>query len=360
MKTSDTGVALIKRFEGLELEAYKDIAGIWTIGYGHTGPDVQPGMRISEHEAEELLKSDLRPREEAVTRLTSVSLNQNEFDSLVSFVYNVGIDSYRKSTARKRLNANNRVGAAEALTWWNKATVGGVLREVRGLTRRRASERALFLEPSGPARVTDNSQLAENSRITPMEDAPRRPNLAESRSIQGATVAGGAGVAAGSIGKEEKTASELNQQQLDQMKPAPGDATTTTAPTGDTKTAASSGDAKTASGGDTAILAPGEVSPTDEVASDLNKKQLDQMASSKAKTATMKGSDSTTTAAPVVAPAPSLSNTRQMVSVDTERPLFERQQTADAQIQFALMILIALSVAYVVFARLDDWWRYKR
>ena len=91
MKMSRNGIELLKRFEGLELEAYQDIAGIWTIGYGHTGNDVQPGMRISEREAEDLLRRDLRSREDAAERLTSVPINQNEFDALVSFIYNVGL-----------------------------------------------------------------------------------------------------------------------------------------------------------------------------------------------------------------------------------------------------------------------------
>ena len=107
MRTSENGVELIKRFEGLELEAYQDIAGIWTIGYGHTGSDVQPGMKISERDAEELLRRDLKPREQAVEGAVKVPLNQNEFDALVSFVYNVGAAAFRGSHA-----AGNRTQAA--------------------------------------------------------------------------------------------------------------------------------------------------------------------------------------------------------------------------------------------------------
>ncbi len=209
MKTSENGVELIKRFEGLELEAYQDIAGIWTIGYGHTGPDVQPGMKISERDAEELLRRDLKPREQGVESAVKVPLNQNEFDALVSFVYNVGINAFRSSTALKRLNRGDRVGAADALTWWNKATVGGVLREVLGLTRRRAAEKALFLTPTETPQVRDPERIDENSRATPIEDSPRRGNVAESRTVQGATIAGGAGVAASTLGKD--TADELDQ-----------------------------------------------------------------------------------------------------------------------------------------------------
>ena len=153
----------------------------------------------------------LKSREDAVSRLTSVSINQNEFDALVSFVYNVGIEAYRRSTARRRLNRGDRLGAAEALTWWNKATVGGVLRPVTGLTRRRAAERALFLTPVNPPLVKNPDELEENSRVTPVEDPPRRGGLGESRTIQGATVAGGAGVAASNMGRND--AEELDAME---------------------------------------------------------------------------------------------------------------------------------------------------
>lgn len=149
MKTSTRGVALIKGWEGLELKAYQDIAGVWTIGYGHT-ETAGPGQVITAEGADALLRQDLVSRESAVASMTEVPLNQNEFDALVSFVYNVGVNAYKNSTARKRLNRGDRVGAAEALTWFNKATIGGVLRESKGLTNRRAAERALFLEPVAP------------------------------------------------------------------------------------------------------------------------------------------------------------------------------------------------------------------
>lgn len=159
LKTSVNGIAHLKRFEGLELEAYQDIAGVWTIGYGQTGA-YPPGFRlagfvkagdtVSEEEADTLLRVDLASREKAVERLVTVDLNQNEFDALVSFVYNVGVEAFRMSTALRRLNNGKREAAAEALTWWNKATVNGVLREVLGLTRRRAAEKALFLTPLPP------------------------------------------------------------------------------------------------------------------------------------------------------------------------------------------------------------------
>ena len=163
MRISDSGLILLKLFEGLELESYQDIAGIWTIGYGHTGSDVKPDMHISEREAEALLRRDLKSRENTVDRLVRVALNQNEFDALVSFVYNVGSTAFGRSTALRRLNKGDRIGAAEALQWFNKATIGGVLREVLGLTRRRAAERALFVTPTAPFAMRDSKTLAAGS-----------------------------------------------------------------------------------------------------------------------------------------------------------------------------------------------------
>ncbi len=166
MQTSSHGDALIKRFEGLELEAYLDAAGIWTLGYGHTGayPDwlrfpahrlvdrVGPGHAITEEEAERLLADDLKPREDALNGWMineGVALNQNEFDALISFIFNLGFAAFKGSTAARWLREGKpREKVAEALTWWNKATVNGKLVELRGLTRRRAAEKALFLTPA--------------------------------------------------------------------------------------------------------------------------------------------------------------------------------------------------------------------
>lgn len=150
MRVSQSGVQFIKRWEGCELAAYRDIAGVWTIGYGHT-EGFRAGRfcaqsRIDALEAETLLRSDLRSREETVEHLVSATLNQNEFDALVSFEFNTG--GLARSTALRRLNRGHRVSAAEALTWWNKATVGGKTVIVPGLTRRRAAEAVLFLKPA--------------------------------------------------------------------------------------------------------------------------------------------------------------------------------------------------------------------
>ncbi|WP_411820605.1 lysozyme [Hyphococcus formosus] len=312
MKTSESGIQLIKQFEGLELEAYQDIAGIWTIGYGHTGPDVQPGMKISEREAEELLRRDLKSREQAVESATKVPLNQNEFDALVSFVYNVGAGALRSSTALKRLNKGNRIGAADALTWWNKATVGGVLRPVLGLTRRRAAERALFLTPTQPVKVRDQKTLDDNTRITPIEDSPRRGNVAESRTVQGAAIAGGAGVASSTMGREDA-------QELHNLESNIEDGT------GLTEVPNAMGDGSAPETGDDGTSEP-ETDDHDHFGDELE--------------------DGETT---------------ETIGIPSdERPSKHEVHAVEAQIQFALLILIVLAVLYVIYARVDDWFKFRR
>lgn len=173
MKISQNGVDLIKRFEGLELEAYQDIAGIWTIGYGCTRTEyAYEGNRITEAEAERLLRLDLASREETVTRVVRAPLNQNQFDALVSFEFNTG--GLSGSTALARLNGSppDYIGAAEALTWWNKAKVGGVLREVQGLTRRRAAEKELFLTPAREITPAKNT-----AKVKPSGEVKPGPRL---------------------------------------------------------------------------------------------------------------------------------------------------------------------------------------
>lgn len=171
MQTSARGLNLIKSFEGLELKAYKDIAGVWTIGYGHTlgflgiNPTFHHASEITEAEAEKLLRQDLISREADLNswRITQgVELRQPEFDALMSFIFNVGFTGFKGSTTARKLIHGDRDGAAAALMLWNKARVDGVLRPVKGLTRRRAAERDLFLSPSLPKPAVQNT-----SRLTP-------------------------------------------------------------------------------------------------------------------------------------------------------------------------------------------------
>ncbi|EMW3253478.1 lysozyme [Enterobacter hormaechei] len=145
MQTSEKGIALIKEFEGCKLTAYQDSVGVWTIGYGWTQPvdgkPIRAGMTIKQETAERLLKTGLVGYESDVSRLVKVSLNQGQFDALVSFTYNLGSRSLSTSTLLRKLNAGDYAGAADEFLRWNKA--GGKV--LNGLTRRREAERALFL-----------------------------------------------------------------------------------------------------------------------------------------------------------------------------------------------------------------------
>ncbi|MEM8770320.1 MAG: lysozyme [Pseudomonadota bacterium] len=149
MRVSRGGLDFLKRWEGLETRAYRDIANVLTIGYGHTqgfrDGRFDENSEISAIEAETLLREDLTPREERVNRVVEIDLHQNAFDALVSFEFNTG--GLARSTALRRLNAGNAVGAAEALTWWNKASLGDSKVVIPGLSRRRAAEANLFLTP---------------------------------------------------------------------------------------------------------------------------------------------------------------------------------------------------------------------
>lgn len=140
MKISEKGVAFIADHEGTVLRAYRDSVGILTVGVGHTGPDVQPGTVVTREQAMKLLAGDVYEAEHSVNSLVKVGLNQNQFDALVSFVFNVGGSAFGKSTLLKKLNAGDYEGASKEFSRWNKA--GG--KELLGLTKRRLAEARLF------------------------------------------------------------------------------------------------------------------------------------------------------------------------------------------------------------------------
>ena len=139
MKTSPKGIALIKEFEGLRLKAYLCPGGVWTIGYGHTA-GVKPGMVISEAQAEEYLKADLIAFERYLNGL-GLALNQNQFDALISFIYNVGTGNFSSSTLLRKVRANPQDNSImdEFLRW-----VYSKDRVLPGLQRRRLAEMKLY------------------------------------------------------------------------------------------------------------------------------------------------------------------------------------------------------------------------
>lgn len=146
MKLGKKGLELIKSFEGLRLVAYDDGGGVWTIGYGHT-KGVKRGDTCTMEQAEAWLVEDVEEAEDAVKKWVDVPLVQDQFDALVSFVFNVGPGKpglnkgFYSSTMRRLLNQSDYIGASNEFPRWNKDN-GKV---VAGLTRRREAERRLFL-----------------------------------------------------------------------------------------------------------------------------------------------------------------------------------------------------------------------
>lgn len=139
MTTSERGLSLIKSFEGLRLESYLCPAKVWTIGYGHTS-GVKQGQTIIEEQAEQFLKDDLLTFEKAVLA-HNLKLNQNQFDALVSFTYNVGGGNLNKSTLLRKVKDNpTDASIRNEFMKWNKANG----KALAGLTRRRNAEADLY------------------------------------------------------------------------------------------------------------------------------------------------------------------------------------------------------------------------
>lgn len=150
MKFSENGIKMLIALEGERLKAYLDSAGIWTIGVGHTNPvdGVKIGKNtvITREKSRELLREDLKRFEICVNRYVHKVLTQFEYDALVIFVFNIGCSGFTSSTVLTRLNKlepPERV--AEAVSWWNKATVKGQKVVIPGLNNRRKAEIDLYL-----------------------------------------------------------------------------------------------------------------------------------------------------------------------------------------------------------------------
>jgi lysozyme len=169
MKTSQQGIAKIAAHEGERLTAYFDIAGVATISVGVTdgvtAEDVYNKRTITREESQAMFAMALAPRESAVERLCTVTPNQNQFDALVSLVYNIGEGGFAKSTVLRLHNSGDFKGAADAFLMWNKAKVTGVLQPVQGLTNRRTDEAKLYLAPVAPAPQLTDSMFARILRM---------------------------------------------------------------------------------------------------------------------------------------------------------------------------------------------------
>jgi lysozyme len=177
MKMSETGLALLKDFEGCRLTAYPDITGVPTLGYGFT-VGVNLGDTMTQAECDDRLLRELTPYESAVWNATGGNVTQNEFNALTSFSWNVGIAGMQKSSVIKAHNKGDKQAAARAFGLWNKA--GG--KPIAGLTRRRAAEAALYLTP-------DAGSLEKAEEPMPQGvDAPK-PMTSSTTVIAGGTAA---------------------------------------------------------------------------------------------------------------------------------------------------------------------------
>jgi len=165
MRTSKTGLDLIKSFEGFQARAIELPDGRWTIGHAHTST-ARENLRITPADAEAVLREyDLPPVETVISSSVLAPLNQNEFDALVSFVFNIGVSAFLRSNTLGHLNSGQPLAAAHAMSNWRKARINGRLIVVDALVRRRTIEQALFLKPPS------GTVAAPSGSIRPVSEA---------------------------------------------------------------------------------------------------------------------------------------------------------------------------------------------
>ena len=184
---SPHGLAKLKQWEGLKTKAYKDSGGVWTIGYGHTAtagePKPRAGMVITAAEAENILLKDLTQYEAAVESLVKVELNDNQFAALVSFVYNIPLAKFKKSTLLKKLNAGNYDAVPNELMKW----INVDHKKNQGLVNRRRAEGYLWMEG---AFVTSKDVVPEPKKENPLFNMKMVGQVAGAASGFGAIAAG--------------------------------------------------------------------------------------------------------------------------------------------------------------------------
>lgn len=194
MKLGPKGKKLIKSFEQLRLEAYNtDGAGVWTIGWGHTSkagpPKVVRGMRITKKEADAIFLRDLAWAERAVNELVKVDIQQEQYDAMVSLVFNIGVPGFQRSSVLRYTNQRKWRQAARSFGLWNKG--GG--RVLPGLIRRRAAEAALYAE-------AQSNELLAAAEFEPVEQDYGKPIWKSKTAFAGAgNVAGGIALVTSSV-----------------------------------------------------------------------------------------------------------------------------------------------------------------
>jgi lysozyme len=178
MKLSKTGADLIKKYEGCRLTAYLCPANVWTIGWGHTG-NVKKGQTITQVQADTFFDKDIQRFVDGVNDIVKVEINQNQFDALVSFTYNCGVDALRKSSLAKYLNAKQFDKASAEFDRWNKG--GGEV--LKGLINRRKEERTLFDKqiPAAIKPTTGNELAYIKTGSMPIKEAEKRADEIKQR-----------------------------------------------------------------------------------------------------------------------------------------------------------------------------------
>ena len=200
MQMSPEGMnALLKKFEGCKLTAYRCPANVCTIGYGHTtaagAPSVSDGMKITQQQADDILSRDLVKFETAVYNMVQQPLNQNQFDVLVDFAYNAGAGALKSSTLLKKVNAGNFNEVPAELMKWTKGKIPGKgMQVLPGLFRRRQAESAWWTssEAAVPSAPAESPSDDEHEQRTDPDPVPVR-TMADSKQGNAALVTAGLG-----------------------------------------------------------------------------------------------------------------------------------------------------------------------
>lgn len=187
-QVSRSAIELIKRFEGYRRKSARLADGRWTIGYGHT-LTAREGAEVSEQDAEALLIYDLIAVSHSVNEWVFTPLTQNQFDALVAFAFNIGLDNFRHSSVLRRLNEGAMIQAACAMELWRKAEFEGETIVVDALVRRRSAEKTLFLTPAEGWRPAPSPVLRPNLDHDIYGVVPRETPTALSTPLEGATAA---------------------------------------------------------------------------------------------------------------------------------------------------------------------------
>ena len=180
MKTSYRGIELIVEREGEKLNSYLDSAGVWTIGVGHTGPYIHENMNITVDQSRRYLQLDIDECEMAIDSNVSVPLSENQYDCLVSFIFNVGVNAFKNSTLLSELNNGHYDRVPSQLIRWNKITDPLTNKKIilNGLVNRRNSEVAQWVSGYG---LSDQTQVAEPEAPN---DSPPITIFKESKTIK--------------------------------------------------------------------------------------------------------------------------------------------------------------------------------